>query len=379
MTVHKLAPDSSAHLNAVRALAAAAVVVGHVRGLFFVEFGNSSSHSAVVYLIYAISGLGHQAVIVFFVLSGYFVAGSAIRRLPTWSWRHYLGNRVTRLYLVLLPALVLTALLDQVSMRMPLGPQYFNYPIPHFNAQPIAAAISIRTFLANALFLQIIAAPTFGSNLPLWSLANEFWYYLMFPLAVLAVYPGAVVRRGLCAFLALLMAVGLPGEVIAYFPIWLLGASLSILPLPNLGLKALAIARIVGAGLFLGVLLLSRAGRLPDVAGDYCVAVTFSLFMVGLICVPSGPDVRVGRAYSALAAVFAGFSYSLYATHMPMLLLARSAWTGAAAQPTLLNAAMALGLGAGVVLCAFLFSLVTEARTDAVRNSLFRAIGVTSR
>ena len=379
MTVQRLGPAGSAHLNVVRALAAVAVVVGHIRGLFFVEFGKSNSHGPIVSLLYAVSGLGHQAVIVFFVLSGYFVAGSAIRRLPSWSWRHYLGNRVTRLYLVLLPALLLTAVLDQLSMRMPLGPQYFEHPIPHFNAPPIAAAISPGIFLENALFLQTVAAPTFGSNLPLWSLANEFWYYLLFPLAVLAVYPGTIVTRLFCAVLAVLMAIVLPSDILAYFPVWLLGAGISILPLPSLGRNVLFVARIGTAVLFFGALLLSRAGRLPDVAGDYCIAAAFSLFMLGLISVPSGPAAPVARSYSALAATLAGFSYSLYATHMPILLLGRSSWTGEPAQPTVLSAAMGLGLAVGVLLCSYLFSRVTEARTDDVRNALFRAFGVVSR
>jgi len=39
---------------------------------------------------------------------------------------------------------------------------------------------------ANVFFLQTITVPVYGSNSPLWSLANEFWYYLLFPLLLLA-------------------------------------------------------------------------------------------------------------------------------------------------------------------------------------------------
>ena len=41
----------------------------------------------------------------------------------------------------------------------------------------------------NAFFLQTIVGPTFGSNGPLWSLAYEWWYYVLFPLALGAVWP----------------------------------------------------------------------------------------------------------------------------------------------------------------------------------------------
>jgi hypothetical protein len=41
----------------------------------------------------------------------------------------------------------------------------------------------------NAFFLQTIAGPTFGSNGPLWSLAYEWWYYVLFPLVLAALWP----------------------------------------------------------------------------------------------------------------------------------------------------------------------------------------------
>ena len=56
---------------------------------------------------YGISNLGHQAVIIFFALSGYLVGGSVINaiRRSEWSWVRYLTQRLVRLWLVLLPAL----------------------------------------------------------------------------------------------------------------------------------------------------------------------------------------------------------------------------------------------------------------------------------
>ncbi len=352
-------------------------MIGHLRGLFFVEFGASGSHSPVVSLLYALTGLGHQSVIIFFVLSGFFVAGSAIRRLPDWSWTHYLGNRVTRLYLVLLPALLLTAAADQISLRLPLGPQYFEHPIPHFNAPPITAAISAKAFLANAVFLQTIVAPPFGSNFPLWSLANEFWYYLLFPLATLAVFRGTPQRRIFCACAALGIAVALPWEIMVYFPIWLMGAALSVFPAPRLGPGVLMALRVSLLAVFAGTLLLSRTGRLSSVPGDYCIAIAFSLWMLSLIATSTsvGTD-SVGRTYKLVAATVAGCSYSLYATHMPLLLLARSAYTNPPVLPSLTNCGFAIVLGSAVSFGAFLFSRVTEARTDVVRNSIFRSLGV---
>jgi hypothetical protein len=38
---------------------------------------------------------------------------------------------------------------------------------------------SLIAFLGNFAFLQTICVPIFGTNGPMWSLANEFWYYII--------------------------------------------------------------------------------------------------------------------------------------------------------------------------------------------------------
>ena len=45
---------------------------------------------------------------------------------------------------------------------------------------------------SNIFFLQGIYTPTFGTDGALWSLANEFWYYLLFPLGLIALRSRAV-------------------------------------------------------------------------------------------------------------------------------------------------------------------------------------------
>jgi peptidoglycan/LPS O-acetylase OafA/YrhL len=88
---------------------------------------------------YLITGLGHQWVIVFFVLSGYLVGGSVLRSVAVnhWSWRVYLLNRLTRLYAVLIPALVFGGLLDlgaSTSSEYPVStvvtPERMNSQLP---------------------------------------------------------------------------------------------------------------------------------------------------------------------------------------------------------------------------------------------------------
>ena len=57
------------HLDMVRGVAALLVCVGHVRGMVLVDYGAVASAPYTTKLIYAATGLGHQAVIVFFALS----------------------------------------------------------------------------------------------------------------------------------------------------------------------------------------------------------------------------------------------------------------------------------------------------------------------
>jgi len=77
----RLSAEASTALDLLRALAAILVMVGHVRGLFFVDFGRVEEPGLVIQAIYFATSLGHEAVMIFFVLSGYFIAGNVLRAL----------------------------------------------------------------------------------------------------------------------------------------------------------------------------------------------------------------------------------------------------------------------------------------------------------
>lgn len=63
-------------LDLVRALSAMAVLAGHARSAIWVNWNAVAVKSLGVAAIYAATGWGHQAVMVFFVLSGFLVGGS---------------------------------------------------------------------------------------------------------------------------------------------------------------------------------------------------------------------------------------------------------------------------------------------------------------
>lgn len=130
--------------------------------------------------------------VVFFVLSGALVGGSVLRSVATdtWSWNDYLIRRLSRLYIVLIPALLLVLVWDC------LGATLFSAPWTYLDVMSavtvgehtlIVHNQGVLAYLGNATFLMTIYVPVLGSNGALWSLSNEFWYYILFPCLVLAV------------------------------------------------------------------------------------------------------------------------------------------------------------------------------------------------
>lgn len=64
-------------IDALRFLAAFFVLFSHSRNDFFLPFSElpAEQHSMLAYAFYSLGRLGHEAVIVFFVLSGFLVGG----------------------------------------------------------------------------------------------------------------------------------------------------------------------------------------------------------------------------------------------------------------------------------------------------------------
>lgn len=188
-----LTPAASGYLDALRALGALAVMFGHWRGFYFVDHGSVKPASAtwLVNALYTATGFGHQAVMIFFVLSGFFISSSIFRGLSrqTWSWSDYAIDRGSRLYAVLIPGLLLGLVWDTLGIRFFNATGIYSAPLNPFGEQIPVRALTPIAFLGDLLFLQTRFTPVFGSNGPLWSLFNEFWYYVLFPATLALVLP----------------------------------------------------------------------------------------------------------------------------------------------------------------------------------------------
>jgi peptidoglycan/LPS O-acetylase OafA/YrhL len=376
----KLSLTASDSLDLIRALAACAVMFGHLRTFFFADFQHLSHKSWPLEAFYFFSGFGHQAVIVFFVLSGFLISSTVIRShlLGKWSWRNYAINRATRLYVVLLPGLLLGFFWDRLGSWLFAAKGIYAHPLSDLGLAVPLRNLTFSAFLGNFLFLQTILCEPFGSNGPLWSLANEFWYYVLFPVALGAGLAWAT-RRVRVAIpltcLAILIGIFVGRGILIGFSIWLAGCALVFLYSKiKLRPKSAALAMLCFFSVLAGVsLAVARVQQWDPILSDLELGFVFTLFLFALLQYQVGED---SSPYSAAAHCFAGFSYSLYVLHFPFLLFFRS-WLAPPErwQPTPLHLLSAACIGALCLLYAWLISRVTEAKTDAARRWVNRLLG----
>jgi peptidoglycan/LPS O-acetylase OafA/YrhL len=192
---YSISQRESIYLDLVRALAAFFVVLDHAPTIF--ELPN-------------VPRWGHEAVMVFFVLSGYVICNVADSRET--APRVFLIARLARLWSVLVPAMVLTIVCDALGRNLGINPA--AYADVHNNA-PVIRVTAILAFLSETW---VSIQPL--SNGVVWSLCAEFWYYILF--AAWTFVPAGKARR-----VAIVLAALLAGQkALLLLPIWLMGVVL---------------------------------------------------------------------------------------------------------------------------------------------------------
>jgi peptidoglycan/LPS O-acetylase OafA/YrhL len=364
-----VAPAISGWLDLARGLAAVEVVAFHAYQLLWIEKLPGPGYGPGIHFTYAVlwglSRHGVAAVMIFFVLSGYLVGGPALVRSLQGRLRaaDYFTARATRLYVVVIPALLLSAALYALARASEGWPDFVASHQHIFNAGrifnapagPLAAA-------CNLLFLQTIACHEYAGNLAWWSLANEFWYYVLF-FALLSV------RRNLwwaLPILAILMLfyqaerfdtaghhTGL--QFIFYFAIWCLGVVAYAVAAP---------AWLWALGFATGLMGLQLIPLAPVWAYYATIGLVTCAAIVGLERAkwPLPAFLRFGIPLAAM-------SFSLYAIHYPVLLLLDVVF-GRHAGFTLQYLGIYTGFMVAGLLVGALFYLGFESRTQQVRHQL---------
>ena len=319
----KTSVASFVHLDMVRGLAAFLVLIGHLRGFIFIPFDELKGHNIIDTAVWAITGFGHQAVMIFFVLSGFFITRSILRddQLRGFSWPIYLIKRLSRLWIVLLPCLVLTLLWDSAGASIDGMNFYTGRLYPIYNSGPSLETGGVHleplTMLGNLFFLQTIRVPIFGSNGPLWSLSNEFWYYLMFPLLYVSVMRERrwlVGAANIGVFVAICIFVG--QYIVIAGVVWLAGAATYVIY--DRGWLAKQLKTPVALGLTMLALLLSLVASKGHYGTDITKDTIIGIAAAGFVLVLARFDEATG-AYRAVARVLADGSYTMYLVHFPFM------------------------------------------------------------
>ena len=348
--------EVSVYLDAVRFAAALLVFFSHF-ALKHISGG----------FIWQINAYGHEAVTVFFVLSGFVIAYATDTRERTPG--AYAVSRAARMYSVAVPAVLLTVVLDQIGSH--LRPDLYTAAWGYHEDLDFLRFFSALTYTNEIWWLHVGQ----GSNAAYWSMGYEVPYYLVFGLALYA-----PPRWRKAAVALALLALG-PAIVVS-LPIWLLGVA------TYRYLKQNTVSPRQGLQLFCGSMLLWLAyqcvtwvlGR-PMVEGDnlfrrhevlqdYFIAAFFVLNLIGF----SAAATRLGpplMRYRRQVRWLAGATFTLYLCHLPIaqFLVACMPWPAADWRSRVL-------VFSGTLVAVFVLAEFTEKRKQGWRRA-FEALGRT--
>jgi peptidoglycan/LPS O-acetylase OafA/YrhL len=370
---------TSDFLNASRWTAAFFVVLGHVFNISIAHYYDIPDRNLVLRGLHFFCGFAHMAVIVFFVISGFLVGGRAIERFLSQGFNatDYFLHRFSRIYTVFIPALVIGYMLDWSGIRFFNSSGIYTHP-DQFYTNPLGNDItnhlSVEIFVGNVMQLQTIIVSSLGSNGPLWSLANEWWYYVLFGLCMIAYRSGRVLTWVVAGGAILAMLMVLPLTISLWFVMWGLGAGLAVLDRYWVGWSFFAGATIGFVCLIAVRWLdarLTDTGVATDFAMDFAVALGYS---AALVC---AKNLKERVKWWPLHRALASFSYTVYLVHFPAMVFAAAVLKeifgiGFLSQPEGTVNAM-IYLGALLIILygyAWIFAAFTESYTDAVRSRL---------
>jgi peptidoglycan/LPS O-acetylase OafA/YrhL len=189
--------NNSILLNVIRFVSAELVVLAHIEEYF---------PSANLTLL---RNAGNFSVGLFFILSGMLIATSAWnKRIKSadYGFKAFFLDRFSRIYAALVPALAIVFLTDYLNFKI------FDVQLINIDLQTLAGnllmlqeypLIDHATYIVNKPWFDEFRFSFFGSDLPLWTLAIEWWLYLFFGWIALVKFK--LKRKWI--FIALLLAV----------------------------------------------------------------------------------------------------------------------------------------------------------------------------
>lgn len=345
-------------LDWCRFLAAFGVLLVHARANTWIDYAHlvPSSRNWATAALFAATRLGDEMVVFFFVLSGFLVGGKVIERVRNNSFdvRTYAIDRVSRLWLPLLPVLLLTLLVGWFINR---------------STTPLVVAGHIAG-------LQGVWVDYLPANAALWSLTYEIWCYVLAGAG--AVLLGSSEWKWWSLPAVVLAVIVLAALEFAWVAAWWAGAAGYFLSRHS---RVLLVAGLLLAAI--GAVLMQLTGE-SEYPLSFAFAVQLALLprSLWLLLLAAGSTLVVAvlavlkprqahwQRLEAAGSTLAAFSYSLYLIHMPLLAAMDYAFNKRFDIVNLMSMSWFLFKLLSVLLFAWCFHRVFEARTPQLRRWL---------
>jgi peptidoglycan/LPS O-acetylase OafA/YrhL len=351
-------------ISLLRGLAAFIVAAAHLRAEMYPGLRTVADPSLWFKGFAFATGFAHQAVLVFFIISGWLVGGSLLNKMGRpGAVTNYAIDRATRLWTVLIPTFGLTLLFGLGTGALLPGGIDFS----------AGNEFSALSFAGNLLGLQRVTLADFGGNYALWSLANETWYYVMFPLLVLLFSAHRTTSRIASGAALALAAVLLPVEIIMYFAIWLLGVAFSRVRIDcGIGARCVWLVLLAATSAYCRLTGDNDDFNQAMLGMDLVCSLMF-LVMLASLQFKAAPASKLAQPLARAGKFFADFSFSLYVLHVPLIDLLQHI---AVAQFGLrrlspsepLHFAIYLGMLTALLAGAYLSYLMFESQTYRIRR-----------
>lgn len=321
-------------LHILRGLAAFYVMVGHVRWLIMAPNVDFFKHQTSVFdkiLIYFVSlfRFGHEAVYVFFLLSGFVIHLSLSKQIIktgsyNFNFKDYFFKRFRRIYPPFILALIITFALDSLAFNLGFLTHTNNTPYKIIN-EGFNFAFSIPSLIGNLLFAYPQHGIIWGSDGPLWSLKYEWWFYMIYPLFIAINKWNSLASIALVYGIKVLTFFVLPtntliGDVLFFFDLWFLGAIMADIYTGRININ---LKYLVPLALLFPICLFRESWwhYLPANSWRYFGNMLFGLGIIGIIALFISYDSKIVKMKIAKSLLFLGdISFSLYIIHLPFLL-----------------------------------------------------------
>ena len=235
-------PVNMRSLDALRGMLAVYVVLHHARWLLWSGFDlwgvvpHPIWQKLLAYGVATPLRFGHEAVMVFFVLSGFFIHLRAAELMAagkraSMGAATFFKRRAHRLVPPYLLALGVTILLDAVGGHF--DPAFYAGQTEDrfVDENFLQTGYSMHSVIPALFMFPSSLGQHFGSDGPLWSLSYEVVYYLLYPAWLFLRRRGWLVGYGVGGLLAAaalpLASRGFLPLVLAHYPVWLAGAALA--------------------------------------------------------------------------------------------------------------------------------------------------------